>query len=447
MRAMRVVRRSCAAPSPAARSGWCSRASSRQRRLISSGDASRGTSRMRYGSPRKVVSGIPRGYHAPGSAIDLPRRPGIVAHAAALRAPLEPMLAKARGRDARRRRLAVRAQVGWLPRDRVPRRRRGLSSRAATSSRSIATSRSSRSRSAASLPERCVVDGEVVIAGDGRPRLRGAAAAHPSRGVAGRDARRAVAGLVRRLGPAGARRRGPARTTPGGAPRAAGGGARGRRGAGPPDARDARSRRRRRTGSSGSRAPASTASSPSPSMARTSRASGRCSRSSTSARPTAWWPASAGTRTGPGPIVGSLLLGPVRRRAATLHHVGVTSSFTWERRAQLVDELAPLRERRARRPPWGEMGRMGGDGPPTRRASGCRAPPAAGTAARTCRGSRCGPSASCEVAYDHLQGDRFRHGTTFQRWRPDKQPDRLPIRPAGGDDTLRAGSYLRARPA
>jgi ATP-dependent DNA ligase len=29
----------------------------------------------------------------------------------------------------------------------------------------------------------------------------------------------------------------------------------------------------------------------------------------------------------------------------------------------------------------------------------------------------------CEVKYDHLQGDRFRHATTFQRWRPDRQPD------------------------
>ena len=28
----------------------------------------------------------------------------------------------------------------------------------------------------------------------------------------------------------------------------------------------------------------------------------------------------------------------------------------------------------------------------------------------------------CEVAYDHLQGDRFRHATTFLRWRPDKPP-------------------------
>ena len=32
------------------------------------------------------------------------------------------------------------------------------------------------------------------------------------------------------------------------------------------------------------------------------------------------------------------------------------------------------------------------------------------------------PELVCEVAFDHLQGDRFRHGTTFKRWRPDKQP-------------------------
>ena len=33
------------------------------------------------------------------------------------------------------------------------------------------------------------------------------------------------------------------------------------------------------------------------------------------------------------------------------------------------------------------------------------------------------PERVCEVAYDHLQGDRFRHGTTFLRWRPDKTPE------------------------
>ena len=33
------------------------------------------------------------------------------------------------------------------------------------------------------------------------------------------------------------------------------------------------------------------------------------------------------------------------------------------------------------------------------------------------------PELVCEVAFDHLQGDRFRHAATFVRWRPDKSPD------------------------
>ena len=76
----------------------------------------------------------------------------------------------------------------------------------------------------AALPERCVLDGEVVIAARRGARLRGAAAAHPPGRVAGEDARRGVAGLVRRLGPARARRRGPAGGAAGraaGAPRGA----------------------------------------------------------------------------------------------------------------------------------------------------------------------------------------------------------------------------------
>jgi ATP-dependent DNA ligase len=32
------------------------------------------------------------------------------------------------------------------------------------------------------------------------------------------------------------------------------------------------------------------------------------------------------------------------------------------------------------------------------------------------------PELVCEVAYDHLQGDRFRHATTFRRWRPEREP-------------------------
>ena len=53
------------------------------------------------------------------------------------------------------------------------------------------------------------------------------------------------------------------------------------------------------------------------------------------------------------------------------------------------------------------------------------------------------PERVVEVAYDHLQGDRFRHGTTFVRWRPDKRASRLPLRPARGDAGLRALGDLR----
>ena len=52
-----------------------------------------------------------------------------------------------------------------------------------------------------------------------------------------------------------------------------------------------------------------------------------------------------------------------------------------------------------------------------------------------------------EVAYDHLQGDRFRHATTFKRWRPDKRPGRLPLRPARGDAAVRDRADLRRRRA
>ena len=126
-------------------------------------------------------------------------------------------------------------------------------------------------------------------------------------------------------------------------------------------------------------------------------------------------------KNGPGTHVGSLLLG-LYDDEGTLHHVGITSSFSWDRRAELVEELAPLRENASEGHPWGELGRVGRGAarPP---ASGSRAPRRAGTAARTCRGSRSASERVAEVAYDHLQGDRFRHATTFKRWRPDKPAD------------------------
>ena len=124
-------------------------------------------------------------------------------------------------------------------------------------------------------------------------------------------------------------------------------------------------------------------------------------------------------KNGPGTHVGSLLLG-LFDDAGTLHHVGITSSFTWDRRAALVAELEPLRENAVQGHPWGEWAEWAA----AAEASGQRVP---GATSRWNRGKDLSweplrPERVVEVAYDHLQGDRFRHGTTFKRWRPDKPP-------------------------
>ena len=128
-------------------------------------------------------------------------------------------------------------------------------------------------------------------------------------------------------------------------------------------------------------------------------------------------------KNGPGTHIGSLLLG-LFDDDGKLHHVGITSSFSWDRRAALATELEPLREGRHRTAIRGANGPNGRRwAPRTRPASGCPARRAAGTAARTCRWEPLRPERVAEVAYDHLQGDRFRHATTFKRWRPDKPPE------------------------
>jgi ATP-dependent DNA ligase len=119
------------------------------------------------------------------------------------------------------------------------------------------------------------------------------------------------------------------------------------------------------------------------------------------------------------PVVGSLLLG-LYDDSGELHHVGVTSSFTMERRRELADELAPLRVDALDGHPWGSWAAWAEE----MTASGRRMP---GAQSRWNQGRDLSWEALrvervCEVAYDHLQGDRFRHATTFRRWRPDKQP-------------------------
>jgi len=122
---------------------------------------------------------------------------------------------------------------------------------------------------------------------------------------------------------------------------------------------------------------------------------------------------------GPGTLIGSLLLG-LFDAEGTLHHVGVTSSFTMARRAELVAELAPLRTNAEEDHPWAGWASWAEE----QAASGQRVP---GATSRWNRGKDLSwellrPERVVEVAFDHLQGDRFRHGTTFVRWRLDKSP-------------------------
>jgi ATP-dependent DNA ligase len=137
-------------------------------------------------------------------------------------------------------------------------------------------------------------------------------------------------------------------------------------------------------------------------------------------------------------VVGSLLLG-LYDANGTLHHVGVTSSFTMEKRKQLVTELEPLRTNALASHPWREW------------AQAMDATSAEATAAKVAQRMPGGQSRwsagkdlswepvrierVCEVKYDHMQGDRFRHAATFLRWRDDKPPqecryDQLEVIPA-----------------
>jgi ATP-dependent DNA ligase len=114
--------------------------------------------------------------------------------------------------------------------------------------------------------------------------------------------------------------------------------------------------------------------------------------------------------------VGSLLLGLYDAKGA-LHHVGVTSSFTMARRRQLVEELAPLRERALEHHPWREWAEV--DGSDMTRMPGGQSRWSAG---KDLSWEPLRIERVCEVKYDHMQGQRFRHAAVFQRWRSDKRP-------------------------
>ena len=121
-------------------------------------------------------------------------------------------------------------------------------------------------------------------------------------------------------------------------------------------------------------------------------------------------------KTGRNELVGSLLLGLYDDRGR-LHHVGVTSSFTMATRRQLVQELAPLREHALDQHPWREWAAPTG-GELTRMPGG----QSRWSAGKDLSWEPLRVERVCEVKYDHMQGDRFRHAAVFQRWRPDKPP-------------------------
>jgi ATP-dependent DNA ligase len=125
---------------------------------------------------------------------------------------------------------------------------------------------------------------------------------------------------------------------------------------------------------------------------------------------------------GHGSAVGSLLLG-LFDDAGALQHVGVSASFTAAKRRELASYLAPYRlDALASHPwrEWAEAGKAMDDEP----AGPQRMP---GGKSRWSQGKDLSweplrPELVVEVAYDHMQGSRFRHTAQFRRWRTDKSP-------------------------
>lgn len=127
--------------------------------------------------------------------------------------------------------------------------------------------------------------------------------------------------------------------------------------------------------------------------------------------------------------VGSLLLG-LYDDAGTLHHVGVASSFDAETRARLVEELAPYRDRALDAHPWADWATAatdhgsdagtepGGSSEPQRRPGAV----SRWNAKKDLSWEPVRIELVAEVAYEHMQGDRFRHTARFQRWRADREP-------------------------
>lgn len=117
--------------------------------------------------------------------------------------------------------------------------------------------------------------------------------------------------------------------------------------------------------------------------------------------------------------VGSLLLGLFDKSGA-LQHVGVCSSFTEIKRRELVEFLAPYRKNALAAHPWRQWGEQAsGDVDAEQRMPGGQSRWSGG---KDLSWEPLRPELVVEVAYDHMQGNRFRHVAQFRRWRADKKP-------------------------
>jgi ATP-dependent DNA ligase len=116
--------------------------------------------------------------------------------------------------------------------------------------------------------------------------------------------------------------------------------------------------------------------------------------------------------------VGSLLLG-LYDDGGTLHHVGVCASFTAKRRAELLDEVEPLRQGALEGHPWREWADA------MAHAAGGRMPggPSRWNTGKDLSWEPLRPERVAEVGFEQLQQGRFRHTAKFLRWRPDREPE------------------------
>ncbi|MGH3097092.1 MAG: ATP-dependent DNA ligase [Streptosporangiales bacterium] len=119
-----------------------------------------------------------------------------------------------------------------------------------------------------------------------------------------------------------------------------------------------------------------------------------------------------------GPVVGSLLLG-LFDQSDRFQHIGVAASFSMARRRELVDELDPYRMDDPSGHPWGEWTNA------KAHAEGNRMPggPSRWSGGKDLSWIPLRPELVCEVAYDQMEGDRFRHTARFRRWRTDRDPE------------------------